>query len=148
VLDDLRAAHALPRVAHQVFQKRELLRSQFDRAAVAFYRVLDAIQFQILDSQHHFGAAIAAPHQRPNPRRKLRIGEWLDHEIVRAHIQKPHAIVKSIPVRQNQDGKLRALAANFAEQVESVVARKIQVQNRGIVFALLNHPGSVAAVGG
>lgn len=148
VLDNLRAAHALARVAHQVFEKRELLRSQLDGAAVALYGVLNPIHFQVLDSQDHFRAAIAPPNQRAHPGGKLRICKRLDDKIIRAHIEQPDAIVKAIAVRQNQDGKLRALAANFTKQVEPVVARKIQVQNRGIVFALLNHAGGIAAVGG
>jgi hypothetical protein len=147
VLDDLGAANALAGVAHQVFEERELLGSELDGAACALDGVFDAVEFEVLDSKDHIGSAAATAQKSADACRQFGKGERFDDEIVGSDIEKTHAIIEAILVGKNQDGQERALLADVAKKVEAIDARKAEVQNRNVVFALLSHAGCFAGFG-
>src|SRR5712692_10478682 len=71
VFDDHRPRQPAPGIAHQVFQQREFLGRQFNVTPGALHFTLHAIQTEIADGENRFRWQVAAPQQRPRPRRKF-----------------------------------------------------------------------------
>ena len=78
MLDDLRPRDVMSCVAHEKFEQRKFLGRQFDGASAAFHAMLHAVEFQVLDAEHHFGRS-PAPQERPEVGAKLGKGKRLPH---------------------------------------------------------------------
>ena len=75
-----------PGVAHQVLEQRELGAGQLDRAAVDPHLARAGVELQ-RPGLDHLRRRLAAPAQRPQPRRQLAQRERLHQVVVRARVE-------------------------------------------------------------
>ena len=127
---------SLARVAHQIFQQRKFLGRQFDRPPRRASPLLHAIQFQVLDPQHHFRRARRAAAERARARTAPR-RRTASAPVVRAEIEHLHAIFRSAcdSVRIRIGRRWRMSRTCRSTSMPSGL-REVQIEDRGVVFAL------------
>jgi hypothetical protein len=93
LLDYNASRYGLQRALHQKIEQNEFLLREVNRVASPPNRAFDSIQLEVLHSQYDLCRAANAPQQHSNPRGELGEGQGLRHEIVRAGLHAPDAIV-------------------------------------------------------
>src|SRR2546427_1190078 len=129
-------ADDLPDTHEQVFERRPLARSEVERirpdARAPPYRVDgEAAEMQLWALDR-----LAAAHERPHPRFQFRERERLGDVVVGPEIEAPHAVRLGVVGGEKQDASLVASAAQLTQHVESVDARKAEVEHDQVVVFL------------
>ncbi len=128
------AGHKLPRMAHQIFEKRIFARKQIDGLATALYRMGEKVHLQIADPQHGFGGrGLAAPDEDIDARGQFQRFERFRQIVVTAGFQAAHPFVDGRKGAENQHGGFNLGGSERSEKAEAVhMAGQHSVEHDGI----------------
>src|ERR1051326_8311690 len=121
VLQQHGARHDLAFTAHQVLEKLELSRQQFDIAVPPPGGARHQIELEVADPKHrllHQGGA--ASRQRLDARHQLREGKWLDEIIVAAGAQAADPVIDLAERADDQDRRGDSFVAQILHDGEPV----------------------------
>ena len=104
------------------------------------------IEAEVAHLQLHRPFLSPTTKQRADSRDEHHEGEGLGEEIVRARIERPHLVPRSILGRQHQDGRPVAGVPEVRANFVAVAAGKHDVEHDRVVLALLGEPLPVGAV--
>ena len=128
--------------------KSKFLGGQLDILAGAFDFAGDAIEFEVSHAQSGFDNARPPPQQRAHPGRQFGKGKRLDQAIVRAGVERLHAVFDPAAGGQHQDRKRRLLRTDGVQHTDTVQFGKIEVEDDEIVAGFQRHLTGQFAVGG
>ncbi len=133
-------ADHLPDPHEQVFERRPLARGELERIRPDARAPPDGVDGEAAEVQLGALDRLAAAHERPRARFQLRQRERLGDVVVGAEIEAPHAVRFGVVGGKNQDAPRVASAAQLAQHVESVDARKAEVEHDQVVVLLRASP--------
>lgn len=131
ILEDLSSGHDPVGIAHEILEKRELLRRQGDLLRTSPRDPRQEIQLEIRETQDAgLGRSHRlAPEQCTNPRQQLFKFEWFGQVVIGAGIQARHFRTGAAQGRKHQNRALESVPPQVTSGIKAVLIGQHDIEN-------------------
>jgi hypothetical protein len=133
VLLDCSSRHDFAKPLHHDAQQASFARCQGYSLATAKDLSRSRIEHEMPGADAQCVHLDRPAQQRPNPRKKFRVVEWLYETVIRPAIEGGNAVGDACPSRNDQDRPIVGGPAGVADQLQAVTVGQPQVDHIDIV---------------